>query len=76
MESTLEEAAMPNSCIGLGRRPIVLGAAATALATSLAYGQTTQPARLKKVGFLGAGPKLPRDNPFWVSWFGEMEKRG
>jgi len=67
---------MPNPRTGLRRRPIVLGAVATTITAPLAYGQATQPARPKKVTFLGAGPKLPRNSPFWVSWFGAMEKLG
>jgi putative ABC transport system substrate-binding protein len=55
---------------------MVLGAAAAALAGPLAHGQVNQSGRIKKVDFLNSGPKLPRTNPFWVAWFGEMEKLG
>ena len=59
----------------LKRRAIMLGAAA-AVASPLARGQVNQAARIKKIGFLNSGPKLPRTNPFWVAWFDDMEKLG
>ncbi len=61
--------------INVNRRCLVFGAA---LASAVPYsiGQTTSGKKLPKIGFLGAGPKLPRESPFWVQFFGDLEKFG
>ena len=65
-----------DSIAGLRRRPIVIGALAATISPHAAWSQATRAGPLRKVGYLGAGPKLPRDHPFWVQWFREMETLG
>jgi putative ABC transport system substrate-binding protein len=67
---------MMDSTSGLRRRPVVVGALAATIAPHAVWSQATRAGPPRKVGYLGAGPKLPREHPFWVQWFKEMETLG
>lgn len=59
----------------LARRHLVIGSAlVSAIPGAMAQGAPSK--KLPRVAFLGAGPKLPPESPFWVQFFGDMEKLG